>query len=109
MATTLITGAGGFLGAWLCRVFLEAGHQVRAADLPGADLRAQQELGAEPVACDLADQAAVEATIEARDLLLQGMTPRQAQQAINVTPARLPSQAVAPGSAIPIVLLSLDR
>ncbi len=29
----LITGAGGFLGTTLTRVFVEAGHRVRAADL----------------------------------------------------------------------------
>jgi len=54
-ARVVITGAGGFLGTALTRVFAEAGHRVRATDLPRVDLSAHVQLGAETMPADLTD------------------------------------------------------
>lgn len=43
---TLVTGAGGFVGQWLCRALLEAGHTVAGAtpdDPKGATILAEDE------------------------------------------------------------------
>jgi len=55
VANVLITGAGGFLGTELTRVFVASGHVVRAGDVDGSDLRVHQELGAEAVSLDVTD------------------------------------------------------
>ena len=55
MANVLITGAGGFLGTELTRVFIESGHTVRAGDIDGVDLREHMALGAQPICLDVTD------------------------------------------------------
>ncbi|MCA9563932.1 MAG: NAD(P)-dependent oxidoreductase [Myxococcales bacterium] len=50
----LINGAGGFLGSHTVNAFLEAGYQVRATDIPGADLSWAAKKGVETVHADLA-------------------------------------------------------
>ncbi len=59
MSTILITGAAGFLGTELVRVFRAEDHTVRATDLPRADFSALEALGAECVPADLTDPANV--------------------------------------------------
>ena len=49
----LINGAGGFLGSHTVETFIEAGYDVRATDLPGANLAWAEELGAEVMHADL--------------------------------------------------------
>ena len=64
MSTVLITGAGGFLGAWILRQLAEGGHHVRIFDR-SADRRIVSEIagdladGADWVAGDVTDTAAV--------------------------------------------------
>ncbi len=71
VANVLITGAGGFLGRHLCRQFLEAGHDVRAGDLPGVDLSDLSDLdGVTPVPCDVADRDAVRAAIDGTEIVV---------------------------------------
>ena len=53
----LINGAGGFLGRHTVEVFLEAGYDVRATDLPGMPLDWAEPLGAEAMHADLSDFA----------------------------------------------------
>ena len=63
MAKVLVTGAGGFLGSWVVRTFLAEGHTVRAADLPGADLRELEALGAESFVCDVTRKSTVQTAV----------------------------------------------
>lgn len=51
----LINGAGGFLGRHTVEVFLEAGYDVRATDLPGMALDWAEPLGVEVTHADLSD------------------------------------------------------
>ena len=55
MSTILVLGANGNVGAPLVRSLLDAGHSVRAAGRSG---RAPE--GAEPVAFDYTDPAAID-------------------------------------------------
>ncbi len=51
----LVNGAGGFLGSCVVEALCAAGHEVRATDLPGADLAAARRAEAEVVEADLLD------------------------------------------------------
>jgi nucleoside-diphosphate-sugar epimerase len=70
VAKILITGAGGFLGTWLTKEFISSGHAVRASDLPGADLSQHQNLGAEPVECDVTELQTMERAAEGMDIVV---------------------------------------
>ena len=45
--TVLVTGAGGFIGSFLCRKLSANGYRIRALALPGEDVRQLHDLGAE--------------------------------------------------------------
>lgn len=62
--TALITGAADGIGAALAGALVEAGAKVFLADIDAEKLKATAErLGAEYAACDVADEAAVEAVV----------------------------------------------
>ncbi len=49
----LVTGAGGFIGSFLCRKLSENGYAIRALAFPGEDVRHIAAIGAEIVTGDL--------------------------------------------------------
>ncbi|MEO1488373.1 MAG: NAD-dependent epimerase/dehydratase family protein [Pseudomonadota bacterium] len=62
MASVAVTGAGGFIGAYLARALADAGHQVLAIDnyVRGRPERlAQAGANLRPVTCDARDEAAL--------------------------------------------------
>lgn len=56
MRKVLVTGAGGFIGRHIVEHLSEGGHEVRATDLPAADMSRSAALGAECFAGDLMDR-----------------------------------------------------
>ena len=62
----LVTGAAGFLGGHVVRAALDAGHRVRAADLPGAVMPD----GAEPFPLDVRDEARVADAVRDADVVV---------------------------------------
>ena len=70
MSKVLITGAGGFLGTWMTRKFIDAGHDVCAADLSRVDLSVHKGMGAEAAACDITDRASIEAAMQGVDIVI---------------------------------------
>ena len=102
--TTLITGAGGFLGSHLRRAFEEAGHDVRAVDLPGvADMDG---------ACDVTSDDDVSAAVQGCDTVIHCagvfdlMAPETLLQAVNADGAARVAQAAADAGCKRIVLIS---
>ena len=51
--TVLVTGAGGFIGSFLCRRLSANGYRIRALAFPGEDVRQLHDLGAEVRVGDL--------------------------------------------------------
>ena len=70
MASVLITGAGGFLGTWMTQEFIDRGHIVRAADLPGTDLSRHEGMGAQPCEVDITDKHSVESATEGMEIVV---------------------------------------
>ncbi|MDP6933042.1 MAG: NAD-dependent epimerase/dehydratase family protein [Myxococcota bacterium] len=70
MADVLVSGAGGFLGTHLTRVFIEKGHSVRAGDVEGADLSVHSDLGATPVVYDVLRPDTVEAATQGTEIVV---------------------------------------
>ena len=94
MASVVITGAGGFLGTQLTRSFLAAGHSVRAADLPAADLSLHRELGAEAAVADVTDPVGMRAAVDGAQVVVHAAgvfdlaADPQLLQRVNVEGAR---------------------
>jgi nucleoside-diphosphate-sugar epimerase len=65
----LVTGANGFLGAWLTRRLLESGHSVRALLRPGSDAGALSRLAVEEARGDVTDPATLPAAVRGCDLV----------------------------------------
>ena len=63
----LVTGATGFLGAWLVRLLLERGHGVRGLVRPGRTLGALEGLGIEEARGDVTDPASLTRAVEGCD------------------------------------------
>ncbi len=63
----LVTGATGFLGAWLVRLLLERGHAVRGLVRPGTTLGALQGLGIEQARGDVTDPTSLARAVEGCD------------------------------------------
>jgi nucleoside-diphosphate-sugar epimerase len=68
--TAAVTGAGGFIGAAVCRQLLAAGASVRAIDLREEALGDAVGAGATPVTADVTDRAAMERALAGADLLV---------------------------------------
>ena len=64
----LITGGAGRLGRALTQLVLQSGRQARVFDLPSCDFSGLE--GAEVVAGDIANAAAVDAAVEGTDLVV---------------------------------------
>jgi len=99
---TLITGAGGFLGGHLRRVFSEAGHGVRAADLPGV---AEVDL-------DITDDASVAAAMQGASAVVHAAgvfdltAPEELLFRVNAEGARRTAEAAADAGCKRFVLIS---
>jgi nucleoside-diphosphate-sugar epimerase len=65
----LVTGANGFLGAWLTRRLLESGHSVCALLRPGSDAGALSRLAVEEARGDVTDPATLPAAVRGCDLV----------------------------------------
>ena len=63
----LVTGANGFLGAWLVRLLLERGHGVRGLVRPGRALGALAGLGIEEARGDVTDPESLARAVEGCD------------------------------------------
>jgi 2-alkyl-3-oxoalkanoate reductase len=68
--TAVVTGAGGFIGAALCRRLAEEGAEVRGLDADPETADRIGSTGAEPRVADVADPGAVAAAIDGADLVL---------------------------------------
>lgn len=112
VANVLITGAGGFLGSWVTRVFLDSGHSVRAADIAGADLSHLEQLGAEAAVCDVTRRPTVSAAVDGMDIIIHvaGLfdlaAPSQRLWAVNAEGARVIGRAAVEASVERCVLIS---
>jgi len=65
----LVTGANGFLGAWLARRLLSGGHEVRALVRPGSPLGRLSGLGVEEVRGDVTDPGSLPAAVRGCDVV----------------------------------------
>jgi len=65
----LVTGAAGFLGAWLVRLLLERGHSVRAMVRPGHPLGALEGLGVEEARADVTDAGSLVRAVRGCDVV----------------------------------------
>jgi dihydroflavonol-4-reductase len=55
--TVLVTGAGGLVGAWVCRLAVADGHRVRALVRPGSPATELEALGCEVMRGDVGNAA----------------------------------------------------
>jgi nucleoside-diphosphate-sugar epimerase len=65
----LVTGAGGFLGAWLVRALVDRGWAVRALIRPGSPVHELAGLGVEERRGDVTDPASLPAAVEGCDVV----------------------------------------
>lgn len=67
MTVCLVDGAGGFIGSYVVRWLLKEGYQVRATDLPRANLEWAEKEGAEVMKADLLDRKQLEPLLKGTD------------------------------------------
>jgi len=86
----MVAGGGGFLAGHLIAKLVEAGHVVRAVELPGRDVDHLRQLGVETIAGDLCDPAVAARACQGMDVvfnsaaLLAPVGPWQRFWSINV-------------------------
>jgi dihydroflavonol-4-reductase len=105
--TTLVTGAGGFLGGHLTRVLAARGERIRILVRPGADLSRLRSLVAEVVEGDIRDDRAVRSAAAGCRLVfhLAGVVSHNRRdlplmRAINVGGTQLLLASVEPGARV---------
>jgi nucleoside-diphosphate-sugar epimerase len=65
-----VTGAGGFIGAAVCRRLMAEGAAVTAIDMRSDALAAAVAAGADPVPADITDRTEIEGALAGADLLV---------------------------------------
>lgn len=66
---TIIFGATGFIGSHVAEQLIRAGHPVTGVTRQGSRSEFLQEIGANVVAIDFADDASIEAAINGNDVV----------------------------------------
>ena len=95
VARTLITGATGFIGSYVCRLLVQRGDDVRATLHPGAREQLPARLDVESVRADIVDRRAIRRAMSGveRVFHLAGTSslalPREQVFALNVEGARI--------------------
>jgi dihydroflavonol-4-reductase len=89
MASTLVTGACGFIGSHVARRLVERGDEVLLGVLPGATDEPIRDLDAPRVECDVLDRRAVRRALKGADRVfhcagLTSVRPRDAERLFEV-------------------------
>ena len=66
----LVTGAGGFIGSFLCPRLLENNYSVTALDINEKSAQALRKKGIEAVICDLSDPDSLRNVTEGKDIII---------------------------------------
>lgn len=67
--TVLVTGAGGFIGSFLCRKLSANGYRIRALAFPGENVRQLQALGADIRVGDLTKPETIQGIADGVDII----------------------------------------
>lgn len=95
-----VTGATGFLGAWIVAALVEEGHRVRVTYRDRSRLEALGELDVEPVKADVLDGASVRRAVRGCDALFHvagmvGASPKKVVYAVNAIGPKVAVEAAA--------------
>jgi len=108
-STVLITGANGFVGAWLAKALLARGDTVRALVRPGSDASALQGIPATVVPGDVTQPATLVPALEGVSTVfhlagIRRATAREAFMTVNAEGTRLVCEAMVASGARRLVL-----
>jgi dihydroflavonol-4-reductase len=106
-----VTGATGFLGAWIVEALVSEGHRVRVTYRERSRLEALGDLDVEPVKANTLDPAALRRALRGCDVLFHvagvvGATPADRVFAVNAAGPRLAVEAAAAEGVGRVVLTS---